>query len=164
MKMKSVFVALIATLALGLTSCGSASKKNEMTDGGSQMGSEVLELNGDSDSSKAGALRTVFFDYDSASLTGSARATLDSNAEYLKKMTAVEVQVEGHCDERGSAQYNLALGERRALAVKEYLVAMGVEAKRITTISFGKERPLSYGHDDGAWSQNRRGNFLVTAK
>jgi len=156
-------VVTMLMVVLGLTSCGSAKKKNEMTDTSATSG-YTLEVNGDSDSNRAGALRTVYFAYDSSQLTSEARSTLSANAEFLKANPSVEVQIEGHCDERGSVQYNLALGEGRAMAVKEYLVAMGVEARRVTTISFGKERPLSYGHDESAWTQNRRGNFLVTAK
>ncbi len=76
----------------------------------------------------------------------------------------MKVQVEGHCDERGGVQYNLALGENRAKAVKEYLSGLGVESGRVTTISYGKERPVAFGHDEEAWGQNRRGNFVVTAK
>ena len=72
--------------------------------------------------------------------------------------------IEGHCDERGGVQYNLALGEKRAMAVKQYLVSMGVNSSRVSTISFGKERPVSFGHEEASWSKNRRANFVVTAK
>ena len=89
---------------------------------------------------------------------------MQANADFLKSNTKVDIQVEGHCDERGGRQYNLALGERRAKAVRDYLVALGVESKRISTISYGNERPISEGHDESAWSKNRRANFVVTAK
>ena len=163
----SLIPALFLVLALGLTGCGSSSKKGTGTGASGEGGGDgdmTLELNADSDSNKAGGLKSVYFDFDSSQLSSSARSTLDGNAAFLKGNEKVEVQVEGHCDERGGVQYNLALGENRAKAVKEYLVALGVGAKRVTTISFGKERPVSFGHSDDAWSKNRRGNFVVTAK
>lgn len=165
--LRSLLSVLILGLSMALTGCGSSSKSSSadssMSADSSNEGLD-LELNGDSDSSKAGGLRTVFFAYDSSSLSGDARTTLESNVAFLKNNPSVEVQVEGHCDERGGVQYNLALGERRAKAVRDYMVAMGVSGSRVTTISFGKERPLAFGHDDSAWSQNRRANFVVTAK
>ena len=165
--------ALILTLLMtfGLTSCGSQSKNDAGMDSGvttedQDMGNNGmnLELNGDSDSGKAGTLSTVYFDFNSSTLSSSTRDALESNANFLKENTSVEVQIEGHADERGGVQYNLALGEKRAQAVKQYLVSMGVSSSRVTTISFGKERPIAFGHDESAWSQNRRANFVVTAK
>jgi peptidoglycan-associated lipoprotein len=99
----------------------------------------------------------VFFGYDSYELTTDAQATLERQATWLKTYPAVTIVVEGHCDERGTREYNLALGERRAAAVANYLVALGVDPNRIQTISYGKERPAVDGHDETAWSQNRRG-------
>jgi len=124
----------------------------------------TLELNGDSDNGKAGQLRTVYFTYDSSSLSSQSKSVLDDNAKYLKSNPGVEIQIEGHCDERGGIQYNLALGERRSKAVKRYLVALGVSPSRVSTVSYGKERPVSYGHDQESWSKNRRANFVVTRK
>ena len=165
------FLNALLTLALlfSLASCGSSKKKVQVddTDPDVSVGSEGLEgleVNGDSDSGKAGALQTVYFAYDSYSLGSDSKAVLSANAEFMKAAPSVEVQIEGHADERGGVQYNLALGEQRAKAVKDYLVALGVESNRVTTISFGKERPISFGHDEGSWSRNRRGNFVVTAK
>jgi peptidoglycan-associated lipoprotein len=99
----------------------------------------------------------VFFAYDSYELTTPAQATLERQATWLKTYPGVTIVVEGHCDERGTREYNLALGERRAAAVANYLVALGVDPNRIQTISYGKERPAVDGHDETAWSQNRRG-------
>ena len=169
MKIKPLALMLSITAALILTSCGSASKKNvndsdESSAVSTSSSSSDLEINGDSDSSKAGSLRTVFFGFNSSTLTSDAKEALSTNAEFLKENTDVEVQVEGHCDEKGGVQYNLALGENRAKAVKRYLTAMGVNSSRISTISFGKERPLAFGHDEDSWGQNRRGNFVITAK
>ncbi|MBT0665024.1 peptidoglycan-associated lipoprotein Pal [Geobacter pelophilus] len=112
---------------------------------------------------QSNGLSTVYFDFDSAILTPSTRDTLSSNAAILlKKQTGVKVQIEGHCDERGSAEYNLALGERRAKSAMNYLVTMGVPASRLSTISYGKEKPVDQGHDEAAWSKNRRAGFVVT--
>ncbi len=98
----------------------------------------------------------VFFDFDSSEITAEGRATLDRQAEWLKTYSSVNIVVEGHCDERGTREYNLALGERRANAAKQYLVAAGIPAARLDTVSYGKERPEATGHDDEAWAQNRR--------
>jgi peptidoglycan-associated lipoprotein len=161
--------AMFTTLMVAFLAVGCASKKPKNAQDGAD-GSEgangglSLELNGDSDSGKAGALQTVYFAFDSSALDSSAQNTMKANAEFLKSNDKVDIQVEGHCDERGGRQYNLALGERRAKAVRDYLVAMGVASKRISVISYGSERPVSEGHDESAWSKNRRGNFVVTAK
>ncbi|TNE61860.1 MAG: peptidoglycan-associated lipoprotein Pal [Alphaproteobacteria bacterium] len=108
----------------------------------------------------AGADR-VFFEYDSAELTAAARSTLAKQKEWMDHYRDVRVAVEGHCDERGTREYNLALGERRANAVKNYLVALGVPASRLSTISYGKERPAVVGNGESSWSQNRRGVLVV---
>jgi peptidoglycan-associated lipoprotein len=107
-------------------------------------------------------LGNVFFDFDSYLLSQSARDTLKSNADYLlKKNSSIKVQVEGHCDERGSDEYNLALGEKRAKAALSYLVTLGVPAERLSFISYGKEKPADPGHDEAAWAKNRRDQFAV---
>ncbi len=118
----------------------------------------------DSDSGKAMGLETVHYGYDSSTLDSSAKKTLSANAAVMKDKTNLKVQVEGHTDERGGIQYNIALGERRANTAKAFLVDHGVSAERITTISYGKEKPVDQGHDDSAWSKNRRANFRVTEK
>jgi peptidoglycan-associated lipoprotein len=98
----------------------------------------------------------VFFAFDSSELSSSARATLDRQAAWLQQYRSVQIVIEGHCDERGTREYNLALGERRANSVKEYLVSQGVDANRLRTISYGKERPAVAGSNESAWAQNRR--------
>jgi len=163
---------LTLLLSISLVGCGSSKKKagagNESSSStqDTDMGAEnrSLEINGDSDAGKAGPLSTVYFAFNSASLSSKSRSVLKANADFLKGSDSVEIQVEGHCDERGGVQYNLALGEKRAQAVKQYLVSMGVSSARVSTISFGKERPISFGHDELAWNKNRRANFVVTAK
>ena len=105
--------------------------------------------------------RPVFFDLDQSALTESARAALDHNARVLRENAAARVEIEGHCDERGTVEYNQALGQRRAEAARDYLAAQGVSADRMTVISYGKERPFAEGHDESAWAQNRRAHFRV---
>lgn len=103
----------------------------------------------------------VWFDFDSSDLSDEGRATLDKQAEWLKEYGSVNLTVEGHCDERGTREYNLALGQRRANAVKQYLVAAGVAASRLETVSYGKERPEAMGSTEEAWAQNRRGVSVI---
>jgi peptidoglycan-associated lipoprotein len=105
----------------------------------------------------------VFFDLDKAALTASAQRTLERQAAWLSQYPSVTIMIEGHCDERGTREYNLALGDRRATSTKNYLVQLGVDPNRIETISFGKERPDAAGHNEAAWSQNRRGVTAVTS-
>jgi len=106
----------------------------------------------------------VFFEYNSSELTADAQHTLDRQVAWLKQYGKLNVTVEGHCDERGTREYNLALGERRAAAAKKYLVAAGIPAGRVSTISYGKERPAVVGDDESAWSQNRRAVTVVTGQ
>ncbi|MCK5778767.1 MAG: peptidoglycan-associated lipoprotein Pal [Rhodospirillales bacterium] len=103
----------------------------------------------------------VFFAFDSSELSAEARASLEKQAAWMKKFGGVRVVVEGHCDERGTREYNLALGERRANAAKDYLVALGINPARVKTISYGKERPAALGHNETAWAQNRRAVTVV---
>lgn len=103
----------------------------------------------------------VFYGYDSSVLTSEGQATLDRQAAWLKQYGSVNVVIEGHCDERGTREYNIALGERRATAAKNYLVSAGVDSSRIRTISYGKERPAVLGSDDSSYAQNRRGVTVV---
>ena len=109
-------------------------------------------------------LAPVFFGYDNYSLSSSARSTLQANVAWLKENPTVIVQVEGHCDERGSIEYNLALGEKRANAVKSYLQQLGIDSSRLSVISYGEERPLDPGSNDAAWAKNRRGEFVVLSQ
>ncbi len=103
----------------------------------------------------------VLFNYDSSVLTAGAQERLTKKAKYLKSNSGVKIIIEGHCDERGSTEYNLALGERRAEAAKAFLVDMGISASRLTTISYGKERPFVKGRYESAWSLNRRAHFVI---
>jgi peptidoglycan-associated lipoprotein len=109
-------------------------------------------------------LGDVYFDLDESVIRDDARGPLQKNSDWLKRWTSTRIMVEGHADERGSAEYNLALGERRANAVKAYLVNLGVPDNRITITSKGKESPFCTESNEGCWQQNRRGHFIITAK
>jgi len=116
------------------------------------------------DLNKDSPLRPVFFEYDSSEVTDAGRTVLQANAALLKKYPTWVVTIEGHCDERGTKEYNLALGERRAVAARTYLISLGLDANRIRTVSYGSEFPFDPGHVEGAWSKNRRAHFVITAK
>ena len=103
----------------------------------------------------------VFFDFDKSDLRPASQTTLERQAAWLKRFPDLNVTVEGHCDERGTREYNLALGERRANAVKDFLIAQGIDPRRIRTISYGKERPVALGSNEAAWAQNRRGVTVI---
>ncbi len=109
-------------------------------------------------------LKPAFFELDSSEISGAAQAALDQNAALMKRYPTWVVTIEGHCDERGSAEYNLALGERRAVAARAYLVSLGISADRLRTVSYGKEFPFDAGHDEAAFVKNRRAHFVITAK
>jgi len=111
-----------------------------------------------------GHLKDVQFDYDSADLSPPMRATLEENAAWLSRYPSVRILVEGHCDERGTVEYNLALGEERARAVRDYLRDLGVDSGRMRIISYGKEFPLDPGHNEAAWRRNRRAHLEIVAK
>jgi peptidoglycan-associated lipoprotein len=110
------------------------------------------------------ALAKIFFNFDSYKLSDESRSELVKNATMIKKDSAEKVRIEGNCDERGSDEYNLALGEKRAKAAMEYLVTLGIPAERLTVISYGKEKPADPGHDEAAWAKNRRDEFVVLSR
>jgi peptidoglycan-associated lipoprotein len=103
----------------------------------------------------------IHFDYDKALIRGGDAAVLDQKVAILQANPALRIRISGHCDERGSDEYNLALGNRRATASKQYLVSHGIDAGRIETVSYGEERPIASGHDEEAWAQNRRDEFEI---
>lgn len=109
-------------------------------------------------------LEPVFFELDSFDVNADGQQILQANARVLKQFPTWQITIEGHCDERGTPEYNLALGERRALAAKTYLVSLGIPADKVRTVSYGKEFPFDPAHDDSAWSKNRRAHFVITAK
>jgi peptidoglycan-associated lipoprotein len=109
-------------------------------------------------------LKPVFYELDSSEVSPAGQKVLDENAVLLKRYPAWAITIEGHCDERGTAEYNLALGERRAVAARAYLVAQGISADRLRIVSYGKEFPFDPGHDESAFAKNRRAHFVITAK
>jgi len=171
MKKRNLLAALIAVSFLAFASC--AKKQTVDADGDASSGSgysgsvtdeQIASGMSDSDSGNAMGLQTVLFPYDSFEIVGENRELLRNNIQILRSNPTVNVQLEGHCDERGGVQYNLALGEKRANAVKQQLMAGGVSGSRITTISMGKEKPIASGSGEEAWARNRRANFVITSK
>ena len=149
-KLLSVFCAVIA-----LSACSTLSESSLF--GGSECESKMAR------DFMANAEDRVFFAYDSSAISADAAEVLDTQVKWLKKHENVNVVVQGYCDERGTREYNLALGERRANAVKQFLVSQGVAADRVSTISYGKERPAVLGSNEAAWAQNRRAVTVIKA-
>ena len=150
--LKNILLVIFTTLILSACSTG---KKSGSLDGDVYTGKETVEY------LASGVPYRVFFATNKSSLTTKSRETLRKQATYLRKNKNLSVTIEGHADERGTREYNLALGERRANAAKDYLMTYGISGKRISTISYGKEKPVNPGSDALAWSQNRR---AVTVK
>lgn len=135
------------------------------------MASKQESLNAQADSMEKGheilegrtsaPLLPIYFDFDKSNIRQDQRARLEKNADYLKQNKAVRVRIEGNCDERGTSEYNMALGERRAINAKKYLANLGIHSDRLHTISYGEEKPLLYGHDELSWAQNRRDDFVL---
>ncbi|MGH7290757.1 MAG: peptidoglycan-associated lipoprotein Pal [Myxococcota bacterium] len=150
----------VAIMVLAMAACTKSPPPAPSGQGG--FGSEAptkstgMGMGGDSS-----AFRTIYFDFDSSDLRADARDGLQANASYLKSNSTVAVTIAGSCDERGSAEYNLALGKRRADAAYKYLADLGVSSSRMTTISYGKERPAVEGHNELAWAKNRRDEFTT---
>lgn len=153
----------IVMLAATLTFSACSKKKVEDSELPSAADADV-NMGGDSDSGKAMGLQTVHFGYDAYLLDDQAKGLLKGNAQILKDKASAKIQVEGHCDQRGGIQYNIALGEKRANAVKKFLADQGIKADRISTISMGKEKPLDQGNSEEAHAKNRRANFVVTSR
>lgn len=167
--MKHITTFMLAfLLALGAASCSKKQKADEGAEsagaGGGVSASDLAQDLSDSDAGRAMGLQTVHYAYDSSVLDATAKGALDENARILKEKSSLKVQIEGHCDERGGIQYNIALGERRASVAKSYLIDKGVNADQLTIISYGKEKPLDAGHTEEAWAKNRRSNFRITEK
>lgn len=164
----STFALLLATLAL--TACETVPDENrdagrpanELGTGDDVYGSQLPELVPGSQADLVAHVGDrVFYGYDSAQINDAAQTTLQRQAEWLKENAGVTVTIEGHCDERGTREYNLALGERRAAAARDYLVSLGVQANRLSIISYGKEYPEDPGENEIAWSKNRRAVTVV---
>lgn len=157
--MKIRFLSVLAAVAL-LGACESAPTAQQTTAGtGGATATSIVP--GSQQDLVANVGDRVFFDYDSFALRPEARAQVEKQANWLKKYPNVAIAVEGHADERGTREYNLALGERRANAVKSFLVSQGIPGARLKTVSYGKERPVALGSNESAWTQNRRGVLVV---
>jgi len=163
---------LLAVFAFSVSACknkGTVDDKNNLN-GESGMSAPQIEnapmsfdANG-SDSGKISGLETIYFEYDKAALSAETKKKIAGNAEWIKSHGNVNIQIEGHCDGRGSIEYNLSLGERRAKSVKEYLTSLGIAAGRVSIISYGKEKPLMSGDSEEVYSKNRRANFVPLAQ
>lgn len=167
---KLSMMVLAATLVFGLGACKSkktsedtAAPTEASADDGKapQIDSSPMTFDAaGSDSGKIDGLQSINFDYDKASLGDTAKRKIQGNADWMKKNGNVKLQIEGHCDSRGSIEYNLSLGERRAQAVKNYMTSLGIPAGRLSIISYGKEKPLSNGDGESDMAKNRRANFV----
>lgn len=163
---------MLRKLALGLVAClmvvGCKGKQTQTdqpiettTTGGAAIDSTPLSFDPmGSDSGKIAGLVTVNFGFDKSNLDSTAKKNIATNVEWMKANPTVKVQIEGHCDSRGTIEYNVALGERRANVVKAYMVSLGVATDRLSVISYGKEKPIDAADTEAAWAKNRRANFV----
>jgi peptidoglycan-associated lipoprotein len=170
MKNAAIAAAALVVTAVAATGCHPKSKATNTVKPVADAGAQPTATPASNDEVRTGlpdlktvALGTVYFDLDQSALRDDAKAALEQNAALLRDNPGVTVRVEGHADERGSTQYNLALGEKRANSVKTYLQSLGITPSRMEVVSYGEERPADAGHDDAAWSKNRRVELAVTA-
>lgn len=163
-KIVSVFaaVALLAACETAPTDAGGAGGEGAQTGGPGATTARMGPAAGTGEDFVVNVGDRVFFDFDKYDLKPEARATLEKQAAWLKKFPGVTVTVEGHCDERGTREYNLGLGERRANSAKNYLISLGVSPNRVKTLSYGEERPVALGSNEAAWAQNRRSVTVVS--
>lgn len=151
----------VMALALGLSTVGCTDDEPKVEEPVQPTTSETAEPEPVA-TATAYSPETVYFAFDDFTLSSDAQSKLDALSNHLKSAQNAVVQIEGHCDERGSTEYNLALGQRRAQSVKDYLVKLGVDASRLSIISYGEEKPAADGHDESAWSKNRRAEFMIS--
>ncbi|MCS5636207.1 MAG: peptidoglycan-associated lipoprotein Pal [Myxococcota bacterium] len=157
-------VALVACQTPGTGSSSSSTGFPEETQSESSMPTAVRSTSVQEMASSGGQLQSIYFDFNRSSLNPDARDILRSNAKWLGARSGTDARIEGNCDARGSAEYNLALGERRALAAKQYLIDLGVDASRLSTISYGEERPAVRGQTEAAYARNRRDEFVPASR
>jgi len=162
--MKKFIFLLILPLFLGLVFSGCCCPKKRAAEAPAEIVTpppEVKEEAPPPPEEPAVSLEPIFFDFDKSNITPDAKAILDKNAEWISKNPTAKTRIEANCDERGTNEYNMALGERRANSAKQYLLKLGVSADRLTTVSYGEEKPVDPGHDEAAWAKNRRDDFKV---
>jgi peptidoglycan-associated lipoprotein len=166
MKYIGLVIFLVSLLIFGM-SCATKSGRDigrGTSDIGPDRGIEGMEIPGEGLDGTLYGLADINFEFDKSSLTPEAQRILKENAQWLRNNPTVMVEIEGHCDERGTIEYNLALGDRRARSAKDFLVNLGISSSRMTTISYGEEMPLDSGHTEAAWAKNRRAHFTIIAK
>ena len=162
--MKKFIFLLILPLFLGLVFSGCCCPKKKAVEAPAEIVTpppEVKEEAPPPPEEPAVSLDPIYFDFDKSAITSDAKAILDKNAEWISKNPTAKIRIEGNCDERGTNEYNMALGERRANTAKQYLLNLGVSADRLTMVSYGEEKPVDPGHDEAAWAKNRRDDFKV---
>ena len=156
--------AIALSLMISVAACHTAPKKDENSELANPNTAVDDASLGDSDHQKAGGLKTIHFPYDAFALSAEAKNDIKDNAKIMKDKPSLRIQIEGHCDQRGGIQYNIALGEKRANSVKKYMEDLAIAGDRLTTISYGKEHPLDSASTEEAYSKNRRANFVITTK
>ena len=159
-----LYALLLVVVGFLFIGCGKKSVEAPETDPGAMgpaesLESEVSATDNIMEGRTSGPMLPVYFDFDSATIRADQVDRIETNAKFLKENAGISIRIEGNCDPRGTKEYNLALGESRALAAKSYLVSLGVSAKRLSVISYGEEKPLSKGTGESAWAQNRRAEF-----
>lgn len=164
--LRAVLPALLCVSVLALAGCGTkkATDTEMKADTGEAMGvEEPLESKpiGIMEGRTSGPMLPVYFDFDSSDVRGDQVSRIQVNSDFLKNNPEVKIRIEGNCDSRGTNEYNMALGERRALSAKKYLMNLGVSEARMNTVSYGEERVLLHGHDELSWAQNRRDDFVI---
>ncbi len=166
-------VCMTCLMVMALSGCGdkktSTPESAEITDPEAlgpmeSLETDISESEGIMEGRTSGPMLPVYFDFDSSIIATDQIGRLESNADFIKSNKDITVRIEGNCDSRGTSEYNLALGERRALSAKKYLVNLGVEPVRLSTISWGEEKLLLFGHDELSWAQNRRDDFVIIKK
>lgn len=166
--LKTLLPTLLCVSVLTLSGCGSKPKTDEAmkpADDGEAMAAQEESLDsqprGISEGRTSEGMLPVYFNFDSSDIKSDQVSRVEVNAEFSKSNSALPIRIEGNCDPRGTNEYNMALGERRALSAKKYMVNLGVDESKLTTVSYGEERMLLHGHDELSWAQNRRADFVV---
>ncbi len=164
-KMLNFVMLAFLVLGVSLTGCSkkAADTTSQVTGTEGAGASEPLETedSGIMEGRTSGPMVPVYFEFDSSSITGEQVQRIETNADFIKKNPDLKIRIEGNCDPRGTQEYNIALGERRAQSAKTYLINLGVNSNQLTTVSFGEEKLLLFGHDEISWAQNRRDDFVI---